>query len=364
MLQRARSTVSSGRLPHVAVVVPCYNYGRYLQDCIESIISQPQVTTNVHILDDASTDGSVATAEQMVSRYPNVRLSRHTDNRGHIATYNEGLSQVDSDYVVLLSADDMLAPGSLSRAAALMEANPQVGLVYGHPQAFTTSPHAGRTKSRHWSVWPGPSWISAQFRRGLGIIASPEAVVRTSIQHRVGYYRPELPHSGDLEMWLRIADVASVGRINGVDQAYRRVHNDSMMQTSYGNLLTDLEERVRAYKTFLMHSGLNEGIKRSLLATVCRRMAIESLRWATIEAKKPLPNFLEISKALQFSAKVFDNFTDLNAYQSFIASADESLRNDLGLFNNATDSFKAWRGYIEGELGDRLRWRRWRIFGI
>ena len=41
-------------------------------------------------------------------------------------------------------------------------------------------------------------------------MSTPSAIVRTSAQHRVGGYRPELPHSGDLEMWLRLAAVGSV----------------------------------------------------------------------------------------------------------------------------------------------------------
>ena len=149
---------------------------------------------------------------------------------------------------MLLSADDMLAPGALARATALMEKFPSVGLVYGHPQAFETEPHQNSDRARNWSVWRGERWIKAQFRRGLGIISSPEAVVRTSIQHQVGYYRPELPHSGDLEMWLRIADISDVGRVNGVDQAYRRLHGASMMTTGYGTLLRDLEERVKGLR--------------------------------------------------------------------------------------------------------------------
>ena len=69
-----------------------------------------------------------------------VSLLRHEVNQGHIATYNEGLWAIDGEYAVLLSADDVLPSGSLTRATALLEANPTVGLVYGFPMRFGESP--------------------------------------------------------------------------------------------------------------------------------------------------------------------------------------------------------------------------------
>ena len=257
MIHMARGAITRERAPHFSVVVPCYNYGRFLGDCVGSILAQPGITADVLIVDDASTDGSALVAEGLAAKHRQVSVLAHKENKGHIASYNDGLALADSDYVVLLSADDMLTPGSLGRAAALMDRHPSVGLVYGHPQEFGEQPVQGRDTAHSWSVWSGEKWIAAQFRRGLGIISSPEAVLRTSVQHEIGYYRPALPHSGDLEMWLRAADVSDVGRINGTDQAYRRVHPASMMLTQYGSVLTDLVERNRAYESFLASSGMD-----------------------------------------------------------------------------------------------------------
>ena len=61
-----------------------------------------------------------------------VRVIRHETNKRHIATYNEGIALARGKYFVLLSADDLLTPGSLRRATDIMEAHPAVGLVYGH----------------------------------------------------------------------------------------------------------------------------------------------------------------------------------------------------------------------------------------
>ena len=135
-----------------------------------------------------------------------IRVIRHETNQGHIATYNEGIKQIDGDYFVLLSADDCLAPGSLGRATSLMEANPNVGMTYGQAIAFSTDqPPEARITSTGMSIWPGEQWIRQVCQSGKNFIFCPEVVVRSSVQRQIGGYDPSLPHSGDMEMWLRIA---------------------------------------------------------------------------------------------------------------------------------------------------------------
>src|SRR5690349_8027236 len=115
----------------VDAFVPCYNYGRYLRQCVESITTQRDVDVLVLILADASTDDTPSVAKQLAAEDSRVEYLRHEKNIGHIATYNEGIERATNDYTLLLSADDMLTPGSLARAARLMDAHPNVGFVYG-----------------------------------------------------------------------------------------------------------------------------------------------------------------------------------------------------------------------------------------
>src|SRR5215469_4059303 len=122
----------------VSVVIPCYNYGHYLDDAIKGALDdQEGIDVRVLIIDDASPDGSADIARQIAARYPRVEVAAHASNKGHIATYNEGMLEwADGDYTVLISADDRLTAGSLRRAAELLHAHPEVGFVYGHPLHF------------------------------------------------------------------------------------------------------------------------------------------------------------------------------------------------------------------------------------
>jgi glycosyltransferase involved in cell wall biosynthesis len=263
----------------VSVVIPCYNYGHFLREAIGSALEeQPGVDVRVLVIDDASPDGSAEVARAIAAENPRVEVAVHPANRGHIATYNEGLLDwADGDYTVLLSADDRLTPGSLSRAAALLDAHPEVGFTYGHPLKFEhgTQPPAARTSVRGWSVWPGHWWLERRFRESVSCISSPEVMVRTSLQQQIGGYDPQLPHTGDTEMWLRFAAHADVGYVRGVDQAFYRSHGQNM--TISRTRLVDLRQRRLAYETVLERCAAQLPDAARLSGIVHRRLSWEAL---------------------------------------------------------------------------------------
>jgi glycosyltransferase involved in cell wall biosynthesis len=251
-LARRRPALGTPPVLSVSVVVPCYNYGRYLERCIGSVLDQEHVQVSVLVIDDCSTDDSVETARAIAAREPRVEVLAHEVNRGHIATYNEGLALATGDLCVLLSADDLLVPGALSRASAVFAAYPNVGLVYGRAVYFTEDGGlpAPSTESGHHVVWNGLDWAATRCVAGRVGIVSPEVVVRTELQHAVGGYRSTLPHSGDSEMWLRFATRADVAFVDA-DQAYYRMHAASMSKSLFNTSLADARERHRAYMSAL-----------------------------------------------------------------------------------------------------------------
>jgi GT2 family glycosyltransferase len=269
----------------VSVVIPCYNYGHFLHDAVRSALDdQPGIDVRVLIIDDASTDGSAEVARGIAASDARVAVAEHAINAGHIATYNEGLLDwADGDYTVLLSADDRLTPGALRRAADLLDAHPEVGFAYGHPVRFQhgSPPPVARTTAAGWSVWPGHRWLEQRFRSCVSCISSPEVMVRTALQKRVGGYDPHLPHTGDTEMWLRLAAHADVGYIRGADQAYYRIHGQNMSKTR--TLLVELSQRRLAYEAVLERCGdmLPEAARLSDI--VHRKLCWQAL-WAAARA--------------------------------------------------------------------------------
>ncbi len=117
--------------PTLAAVVPNYNHARYLPASLGALLAQSVPLAEIVVVDDASTDDSVAVVEALAARHANLRLVRQPKNRGVAAALNRGLSEVAADYVTLPGADDMVLPGFAEKSLALLARHPRAGLSSG-----------------------------------------------------------------------------------------------------------------------------------------------------------------------------------------------------------------------------------------
>lgn len=313
-----RSLSGSVNGSSVSVVIPCYGYGHFLDDAVASVLDdQPGIDVRVLIIDDASPDDSAAVAAKIAARDRRVEVIAHHANRGHIATYNEGLLDwADGDYCVLMSADDRLTPGALRRATDLLGAFPEVGFVYGRALWFWDGRQlpVARTRPRGWSVWPGQWWLERRLRQAENCITAPEVVVRTAVQKRVGGYDPRLPHSGDQEMWLRLAAHADVGFVHGVDQAFYRLH-DANMRKSF-DTTRDLRQKRAAFETTLSHYGATLSDARRLSDDVHRKLSRQALRALLDGMDRGVVDDRDVEELLAFALDCWPRAGSLAAYRA------------------------------------------------
>lgn len=270
----------------VDVIVPCYRYGKYLRQCVESVTNQSEVESRVLIIDDASPDDTSEVAEELTRDYENVQFYKHPANKGHIATYNEGIEWTSAQSYLLLSADDYLLPGSLGRAARLLADNPGVGFAFGSATVLfedgsteNVNPLLGKrriTDSK--SVVDGSTFVVMSGARN--IVPTPTAVIRTALQKQVGGYLQHLPHSADMEMWMRLATHASVGFINDYQAVYRRHTSNMSLAYAEENILLDFGERRRVLEIFYERqspTGNSTSVRRAL----SRDLAIQAIKEAS-----------------------------------------------------------------------------------
>ncbi|WP_029351183.1 glycosyltransferase family A protein [Bosea sp. 117] len=271
-------------MPSVDVVVPSYQYARYLRGCVRSALDQDGVSVRVLIIDNASTDGSAALARALAAEDPRVEAILRPANLGPHASFNEGIAWASADYFLILCADDLLAPGALARATAIMGRHPNVHLTYGRTVLFNgeeapASPSDMPAADPGWRVVGGRDLIERFCRTGRNHCPGPSCVVRTRIQKAVGFYRPALAHTDDLELWMRFACHGDAAETDAV-QAFARVHTHNQ-SASVGSLPSwDLEFEA-AFDSFFANEGAGLADHRRL-ARRARRSLGERAYWSAL----------------------------------------------------------------------------------
>nr|WP_249799524.1 MULTISPECIES: glycosyltransferase family 2 protein [unclassified Bradyrhizobium] len=269
-----------GRVAKVDIVVPCYNYGRFLEGCVRSVLEQSCGDLRVLIIDDASSDDSVSVAQKLAHADSRVSVISHPQNWGHIATYNQGIEWASSDYFLLLSADDLLVSGALERAVAVMDANPDIVLTYGKGVSWHDDLPPPKMEAKHANTWTRQDLVREMCVIGANMVNTPTAIGRTCIQKAVGGYRASLPHSGDMEMWLRFGVHGAVAKFDAVQAIYRK-HSSNMSSSYWSEDGSDYSHRKAAFDSFFEEymDRLPEGRG---LRTMAYRMLAETAFWRAI----------------------------------------------------------------------------------
>ncbi len=118
----------------VTIAIPCYNHGEFLLETLDSVHAQSFDDYEVVIVDDGSTDQATCDLLSSLCR-PKVKVV-HTKNNGVSAARNRAIAEATGEYILPLDADDMIAPTYLEKAVAVLEAQPDVAVVFGERLMF------------------------------------------------------------------------------------------------------------------------------------------------------------------------------------------------------------------------------------
>ncbi|MCK1716805.1 glycosyltransferase [Bradyrhizobium sp. 141] len=261
----------------VDIVVPCYNYGRFLEACVSSILSQSISDVRVLIIDDCSSDDSVSVARRLEQSDPRVTVIAHSRNHGHINTFNEGIAWASSEYFLLLSADDLLVPGALQRATEIMDASTDVVLTYGECVLWFDDLPFPKLPADENRSWRRQDLIKEMCTTARNDVPSATAIARTRTQKAIGGYRTSLPHAGDMEMWLRFAAHGTVAQIDAVQGIYRK-HSSAMSNAYFAKRILDYRQCLLAFESFFDDCEERVPNSRSLRAQARHTLAHQVFR--------------------------------------------------------------------------------------
>lgn len=186
-------------MPKVSVIIPAYNAMNYLPATLESLLNQTFEDFEAIVVNDGSSDETEEWVSQIES--PKVKLISQ-QNKGLAGARNTGIAHAQGDYIAFLDADDLWEPTKLTKQVAVLEENPEVGLVYtwvaliDEQGKFTGRIFENNAEGNVWN----------QLTERNIIECGSVAVVRRSYLEEVGGFDCELQSFvEDWDMWLRIA---------------------------------------------------------------------------------------------------------------------------------------------------------------
>lgn len=239
----------------VAVIIPLYNYGQHIVECLNSVVTQTLEHISVIVIDDYSTDGGPALAinflKSHASRFRSVRVVRHLKNQGLAMARNSGIIWSREPLLFMLDADNRIRPPALERLRTALETG---GADFAYSQLFLFGEQDG--------VGTADIWHIDRLRYGNTIDAM--AMLRRVALVKAGGYAESAVANGweDYDLWCRFYTMGMRGVFVPELLCDYRMHGTSMLNTTTRSFHTELvaEFALRYPSIFSSGSGPNKSM--------------------------------------------------------------------------------------------------------
>jgi glycosyltransferase involved in cell wall biosynthesis len=200
--------------PLVSIVTPTYNMGRFLEETIQSVLSQDYPNIEYIVMDAGSTDETPAILEKYKDR-----LEFHSGpDRGTADAINKGFARSHGNVFGYLNADDTYLPGAISTAMRALASEPETGVVYGDANWVDE-------RGRVLAPYPVQPFDAALLSQEC-FISQPAAFTRREAFELAGRMDPRLQYAYDYDLWIRIARLYPMRKVDAV-LATSRMHKDN-----------------------------------------------------------------------------------------------------------------------------------------
>jgi glycosyltransferase involved in cell wall biosynthesis len=135
----------SNQTPRVSIGLPVYNGGAFLAEAMDSLLAQTFADFELIVADNASTDATESICRERAGRDPRVRYLRNENNIGAMRNFNKVLELAHGEYFKWVAHDDLHEPDSLARCVEVLDARPEVALVYPAARVIDETGHTMRT---------------------------------------------------------------------------------------------------------------------------------------------------------------------------------------------------------------------------
>jgi filamentous hemagglutinin family protein len=205
----------------ISIVMTTYNQERYLSAAIASILAQTRRDFELLVWDDGSTDGSVEVARHYAHQDERVRVVA-TQNTGRGLALKGAIAHTTGAYIGWVDHDDLLAPTALEETAVILDAQPEVGLVYTDYMVIDESGEVTDYGQRCRIPY-------SKDRLLIDFMTFHFRLIRRSAFERAGGIDEAFEYIEDYDLCLRLSEVTQVRHVQK-PLYYYRVHRESISQ--------------------------------------------------------------------------------------------------------------------------------------
>ncbi|MEM2971975.1 MAG: glycosyltransferase family 2 protein [Candidatus Bathyarchaeia archaeon] len=229
--------------PIISVVMASYNHEKYIDDAINSVISQRIKDLEVIVVDDFSMDKSRDIIKEWVDKDSRVRAIFHDRNEGIARTVNDGIRVARGKYIALMASDDMFRQGAFEKIIAVLESSEDCGVALLEGECID---HRNRKVGLLFSErYRRPSKEKGSFFKDL-VVGNfvCTGVVRKSVLKKYQIsYNEELKYLNDWLFWLDLSSVCDFVFINE-PLYYYRIHGANTSLKNYRNIMEDTSKAI------------------------------------------------------------------------------------------------------------------------
>ena len=209
-------------MPRISVVMPVYNCRQYIEESVNSIITQTYSDFEFIIIDDCSADGTYEYLKSLID--PRIKLVRKPQNSGIIVSLNLGLQMANGEYIARMDSDDISLPERFKKQVMFLDQNPDIGVCGTWVRIF-----GWRNYVKKYPQTPEEIVSRLLFECPL---AHPSVMVRKDIlvKHNL-CYDINYKHIEDYELWTRVSKISKLSNIQEVLLKYR-LHVEQISSTN------------------------------------------------------------------------------------------------------------------------------------
>lgn len=216
-------------LPKISIVTPSLNQGRFLEQCLQSILAQQYPNLELIIIDGGSTDGTL----EIIHKYA-AQITHWVSepDAGQSDAINKGFQKATGDLVAWLNADDYYLDDSLRTVALAYQQHPEASFIFGDGVRVNEQ---GIEKSAFWEGQQ-PVFDRQALIYGLNYILQPACFINHRYLREIGYLNPDLHYGMDTDLWIRLSGAAEPLAIQAVLAASREYGETKTSSGSFARI--------------------------------------------------------------------------------------------------------------------------------